>query len=175
MMFVKKIVDSTDFVLAMQIRTAVFVEEQGVPASEEYDGYDNEATHFIAVHEREHAGTARWRFTEQGVKLERFAVLANHRRRGVGDALVDAVMSDILRNPECAKQKIYLHAQVQAIPFWEKEGFGVEGEEFIEADIPHFKMVLGSKGDKPVNKYAELAVGKVINFNAIYFRKQRSR
>jgi predicted GNAT family N-acyltransferase len=93
------------------------------------------------------------------VKLERFAVLSNHRRKGVGDALVDAVLSDVTRNAECAKKTIYLHAQVQAIPFWEKAGFGVEGEEFVEADIPHFKMVLGSKGDKPANKYAELAVG----------------
>ncbi len=159
MMLVKKIENSTDFLQAMQIRTTVFVDEQGVPASEEYDGYDNEATHFIAVHERIYAGTARWRMTSKGVKLERFAVLADHRRKGVGAALLDAVLGDVGRHQEAANKTIYIHAQSQAVPFWEKEGFAVEGQEFIEAEIPHFRMVYGSAGNQATNKYSELAVG----------------
>lgn len=142
MMYVKKIesTSSAEFLQAMQIRTTVFVEEQGVPASEEYDGFDHDATHFIAIHEREHAGTARWRQTEKGVKLERFAVLADHRKKGVGAALVDAVLNDVTRALPSVKN-IYLHAQQQAVPFWEREGFATVGDPFMEADIEHIKMV----------------------------------
>lgn len=161
MMYVKKIesTSSADFLHAMQIRNEVFVQEQGVPASEEYDGFDDEAKHFIALHEREYAGTARYRRTEKGIKLERFAVLAKHRRKGVGEALLDAVMSDISRDIEMGKAKIYIHAQTQAIPFWETEGFKVEGDEFIEAEIPHFKMVYVGVGNAVNHNGAELAIG----------------
>ena len=156
-MFVKKIENSADLQQAMQIRRTVFVEEQGVPASEEYDGYDDDAQHYIAIHERQSAGTARWRRTEGGVKLERFAVLADHRRRGVGAALLDAVMKDVQKVVE-HKPTIYIHAQVQAIPFWERGGFHVVGAEFMEADIPHFKMVFGVPKGANTIQFAELAL-----------------
>lgn len=160
MMFVKKIDNATDLSQAMQIRRTVFVDEQGVPFSEEYDGYDDAASHFIAVHERTYAGTARWRTTEKGIKLERFAVLAEHRKRGVGAALVDAVLNDINRDQNNTKKTIYLHAQTHAVPFWEKEGFKVVGTEFIEADIPHLKMVFGQiqHGATDALHFAELAL-----------------
>lgn len=156
-MFVKKIDNAADLSQAMHIRRTVFVDEQGVPFSEEYDGYDDEAQHFIAVHERNFAGTARWRRTEGGIKLERFAVLAEHRRRGVGAALLDAVLKDVRKEAE-GNTKVYIHAQVQAIPFWEQGGFQVVGDEFMEADIPHFKMVLGAPKGANTIQFAELAL-----------------
>ncbi|MEK7844300.1 MAG: GNAT family N-acetyltransferase [Pseudomonadota bacterium] len=41
-------------------------------------------------------------------------------------------------------QKAMLNAQMAAIKFYEKFGFQVSGEEFMEAGIPHIKMILQS-------------------------------
>ncbi len=127
---------------ANHIREVVFVEEQRVPASEEYDEYEGISRHFLAYADGRPCGTARWRYTDKGVKLERFAVLKEYRSRKVGSALVDAVLKDVKKHPGFQGQKIYLHAQVTAMPLYAKFGFKPEGELFSECDIDHYKMVL---------------------------------
>jgi predicted GNAT family N-acyltransferase len=37
-------------------------------------------------------------------------------------------------------ESLVLHAQTQALGFYERCGFLAEGGEFVEANIPHFKM-----------------------------------
>ncbi len=122
---------------AFAIRQKVFVDEQMVSPEEEYDDFEESATHFLALVDHDPAGTARWRFTDKGVKLERFAVLANFRKQGVGAALVNTVLKEVLP----LNEKIYLHSQVSAMNLYEKAGFVSEGELFYEANIPHYKMV----------------------------------
>ena len=121
------------------IRDKVFIEEQAVSPEEEFDEFENSARHFLAFHDGIPSGTARWRQTEKGVKLERFAVLHDMRGKGVGRLLVGQVLKDVFRElPEPGL--IYLHAQVQAIPFYQACGFEAFGEEFSEAGIRHRKM-----------------------------------
>jgi predicted GNAT family N-acyltransferase len=123
---------------AFAVRRKVFVEEQQVDPAEEYE-FEEESTHFLALNgQNEAVGTARWRQTEKGIKLERFAVLATYRNSGVGQKLMKAILDDILTDEQ---PMIYLHAQVQVIPFYEKLGFKTVGEEFVEANIRHKKMV----------------------------------
>jgi predicted GNAT family N-acyltransferase len=122
-----------------QIRFDVFVEEQKVDEEEEYDEYEEESAHFLAFADGKAAGTARWRKTEKGVKLERFAVLIPFRGMGVGAALVRATLGEVLPMQEPGSE-IYLHAQVQALPFYEKLGFRAYGDLFYEAGIAHRKM-----------------------------------
>ena len=65
--------------------------------------------------------------------------LFDHIRR---NALLKNILTDI---EKIAPNRIYLHAQVQVIPFYEKAGFDCTGPEFIEADIRHRKMILKPK------------------------------
>jgi predicted GNAT family N-acyltransferase len=123
------------------IRDEVFVVEQEVSPEEEYDEFEESARHFLAFFEGLPAGTARWRFTTNGIKLERFAVKKEFRKHGVGAAIVQAVLNEVIPKAEKETQ-VYLHAQVQAIPFYEKASFETFGEEFVEADILHRKMRL---------------------------------
>lgn len=124
--------------LAFKIRNQVFVIEQQVDASEEYDEEDELSTHFLAFLNGEPCGTARWRFKEKGVvKLERFAVLESHRGKGLGAALVKAVLNDLP-----LADKVMMHAQLHALPFYEKQGFVAYGPQFDEAGIEHFAMKL---------------------------------
>lgn len=133
-----RIEKDADRQLAMQVRQQVFVQEQGVPADAEYDSYENSATHYLATYAGAPVGAARWRVTEHGVKLERFAVLKEHRNKRVGEKLLDAVLQDVQNwHPE---KKIYLHAQLPAVRFYHRHGFKPEGEKFSECDIEHYKM-----------------------------------
>lgn len=125
-----------------KIREVVFVIEQEVDPSEEYDEFESTSTHFLAKVEGQPAGTARWRFTEKGIKLERFAVLKSMRGKGVGQALVKSVVEDIASDPRSKGKKLYMHAQLDAMPLYAKFGFQKVGEMFEECNIQHFKMEL---------------------------------
>ncbi|MCX6290837.1 MAG: GNAT family N-acetyltransferase [Bacteroidetes bacterium] len=128
--------DKAHAALASEIRRNVFVEEQRVSPDEEYDEHENESTHYLVYLDDKAIGTARWRKTEKGIKLERFAVLKEHRNSGAGSAVLTKVLSDVIP----LNEKIYLHSQVAALNFYLKAGFVTEGDEFVEANIRHYKM-----------------------------------
>lgn len=127
---------------ARKIREEVFVKEQHVPQEEEYDEYDNSASHFLAIDNEENAfGTARWRKTDNGIKLERFAILKEARGKGIGSMLLESLLEDIaVENNSNEPVKLYLHAQTTALALYEKFGFQKEGEVFEECGIEHFRM-----------------------------------
>jgi predicted GNAT family N-acyltransferase len=123
------------------IRRVVFVEEQGVPVEIEWDGRDAECTHALALVNREPVGTGRLMPTG---KVGRLAVLATSRRHGIGSRLLRHLV-------ELARarglREVYLHAQVDAIPFYLAHGFVAEGPEFLEAGITHRRMRLALAED----------------------------
>lgn len=121
---------------AFAIRKIVFVEEQNCPPELEWEN-EEESVHFLATINQQPVGACRWRQTDKGYKLERFAVLADHRGKRVGQALVAAALADL---PEDAHY-IYLNAQLDAMGLYSKFGFVAEGDQFEEAGIQHFKMV----------------------------------
>lgn len=141
---VQKIKDEITLKKAFRIREEVFVKEQCVDPDEEYDAFENESSQFLAYQGQQEVGTARWRFTESGVKLERFAVLKPFRGIGVGQALVMAVLSDIQSHPDSLGKTIYLHGQVTAMGLYEKFGFQKTGDLFVECGIDHYLMELSS-------------------------------
>lgn len=124
------------------IRTAVFIEEQNCPPEEEWDGHDETSRHLLGYAGDEAVATARWRtvpFEERLVaKLERFAVLPAYRGRGYGRALVEAAMEDARK---AGFGTFVLHAQAHLEDFYASLGFKPVGEPFVEAGIPHVKMV----------------------------------
>jgi predicted GNAT family N-acyltransferase len=140
MITVTLITEPVQIQAALRIREEVFVQEQHVPAEEEYDEFEGTSRHFLAMVGRDFAGTARWRLTEKGVKLERFAVLKGYRGMGVGSALVKAVLDDIHATEDTKERLLYMHAQLTAMPLYTKFGFQPVGEMFEECDIQHYRM-----------------------------------
>ena len=120
-----------------QVRNDVFVLEQGVSESDEYDDFESSARHYLITKNDVSCGVARWRKTDKGIKLERFAVLSKFRRSGLGKRLVEEVLKDVLP----MRQKIYLHAQIQTVYFYQKLSFEKDGKIFEEAGIKHYKMI----------------------------------
>ncbi len=133
---VNKVTDSKELDKVFAIRREVFVGEQNCPPELEWE-FEEESNHFLATVNGEPAGASRWRKTDKGYKLERFAVLQTQRGQGVAQELVKAVLADL---PDEAEY-IYLHAQIQAVPLYKKFGFQETGPMFEEAGIQHFKMV----------------------------------
>jgi predicted GNAT family N-acyltransferase len=134
---VEKISDPEKLEKVFAIRKVVFVEEQECPPELEWE-FEDESTHFMASVNGVPAGAARWRETDKGYKLERFAVLKEFRNQGVGQELVRAVLTDL---PEDAEY-VYLHAQVPAMGLYSRFGFEKAEPMFEEAGIQHYKMVL---------------------------------
>jgi predicted GNAT family N-acyltransferase len=126
---------SNDLKTVFAIRNDVFVIEQNVDKREEYDEFETSSTHYLAMYNGIPVGTCRFRNTDKGIKLERFAVLKEGRGKGVGEALVMQCLKDV-----DTRLNIYLHAQIQVVDFYSKYGFVKEGPEFVEADIRHYKM-----------------------------------
>ncbi|MFC5408298.1 GNAT family N-acetyltransferase [Larkinella bovis] len=124
------------------IREEVFVKEQHVPKEDEYDEFETLSRHFLAKWDGIPCGTARWRRTSNGIKLERFAVLARYRGKGVGQALVRTVLEDVFSQQPEPIESVYLNAQLSAMPLYAKFGFVAVGPQFEECGIQHYKMVL---------------------------------
>ncbi|HEY0054804.1 MAG TPA: GNAT family N-acetyltransferase [Pedobacter sp.] len=140
MIQVKKAIEEEDLKHVYHIRSKVFVEEQQCPPEFEWE-HEEESIHFLATIDGVAAGTARWRKTGEGYKLQRFAVLKEFRGKGVGLELVKAVCADLPAEAEY----IYLHSQIQACSLYEKCGFEKEGPEFDEVGIRHYRMVKKTK------------------------------
>ncbi|MFP8881168.1 MAG: GNAT family N-acetyltransferase [Myxococcota bacterium] len=117
-----------------RIRRIVFVEEQGVSREEEFDDLDAVCVHFLAHRDGEAVGTARMHPQSDAGKAQRVAVLSQARRCGVGAELMLAIETEA---HDRGLSQVVLHAQASAIPFYESIGYRAEGEEFVEADIPH--------------------------------------
>lgn len=121
------------------IRTAVFIYEQQVPEDLEWDEFDPVSLHVLALNSNDQPiGTAR--LLPDG-HIGRMAVLKEWRGKGVGSAMLQRILEE---SSHRGMQKAMLNAQIAAIKFYEKFGFQVSGEEFMEAGIPHIKMILQS-------------------------------
>jgi predicted GNAT family N-acyltransferase len=123
-----------------RIRDVVFVEEQGVPADLERDALDPLCHHVIARDaDGQPIGTGR---LTPDHRIGRMAVLSAWRNRGVGQALLHALLTEARQRQWPA---VSLHAQVEAERFYARQGFLPEGERFFEAGLEHqgMRRVLG--------------------------------
>lgn len=117
------------------IRTRVFIDEQGVPEHEEWDDEDAGSQHFLG-YSRKRDAIATGRLQPNG-KITRLAVLRDWRGKGVGAALLEALIVAAVRE---GKAIPWMHAQTSAIGFYERFGFKAEGPTFDEAGIEHCLM-----------------------------------
>lgn len=141
--------DPAEIEAALRLRYRVFCEEQGVTFDAEQDGRDPEALHLVALYGDALVGTCRLVFdpdtgaiTDDAAaptlaRLGRMAVEPGLRGRGIGAAILEAA------ERECrtaGARRIRLHAQTAARSLYERAGFEVVGEPFIEEGIPHVTM-----------------------------------
>ena len=124
---------------ARPVREAVFMAEQGVPVELEWDEFDAISRHAVAFDaDGSPIGTGRiWQEGEIG-HIGRMAVLREWRSQGVGRALLESLL-EVAHN--AGLRELHLSAQTQAIGFYTQFGFIAEGPEYLDAGIPHRRMV----------------------------------
>lgn len=110
-----------------------------MPRHIEMDPDDQWATHFLAYLGGKPVGVARVVIQRKQAKIGRMAVLKSYRKRGVGKGLLQQTVKLARRH---GANSIFLHAQIPVIGFYERMGFRRVGRAFMEAGIPHLKMVL---------------------------------
>lgn len=121
------------------VRTKVFIDEQHVPAQEEIDQYEDDATHFVLYDDAENPiGAGRYRILDGFGKVERICVISSSRQKGAGVKIMEAIET-FAASKEI--QKLKLNAQTHAIPFYERLGYSVVSDEFLDAGIPHKTMI----------------------------------
>ena len=125
---------------ARQVRTQVFIQEQGIPESEEWDDMDALCTHVVAYNSQgESIATARLLPSQSGTaKIGRMAVLLAWRGQGIGALMLQRLVQTAQQRGD---QEAVLHAQSQAQGFYTALGFEARGEVFKEVDIDHLLMV----------------------------------
>jgi len=136
MIVVEKVNSEEELEKVFEIRRQVFVVEQNCPPELEWEN-EEVSVHFLAKFNDQPVGACRWRKTDLGYKLERFAVLQEFRGKGIAQAMIKTVLRDL---PPEAKY-VYLNAQITAVDLYKKFNFIPQGEQFEEAGILHYKMV----------------------------------
>jgi len=117
-----------------KIRHKVFIEEQGVPESLEWDQFDSVSSHFLAYQQEQAIGCVRLLPTGH---IGRMAVLAKWRRQGVASLLLEACEAHARAHDI---HETRLSAQTQAIPFYEKAGYRIISDPYLDAGILHQDM-----------------------------------
>lgn len=115
------------------IRGRVFINEQNVPWEEEYDHNDYTASLFNAYDGETVIGAARL----YAGKIGRIAVLEEYRGQGFGSQLVKRCEQEAIKQ---GFNKVKLASQLESIPFYEKLGYKIYGDIFLDAGIPHRNM-----------------------------------
>ncbi len=119
------------------VRREVFVNEQKVSESLEIDGRDPECKHAVALSANSTV-IATGRLLPEG-KIGRMAVLRQWRGQGVGHAIISCLIDAAKLRGD---REIWLSSQVLAISFYERHGFSCQGDQYIEAGLPHQDMSL---------------------------------
>lgn len=117
------------------IRTKVFIREQGIPPELEWETADNHCIHALARWQGQAVGTGR--LLEDGT-IGRLAVLPEWRHRGIASAILERLIAIASERGN----RIQLHAQVHALAFYQRFGFHAIGDVFDEAGIKHQTMLL---------------------------------
>lgn len=122
---------------AKNIRTKVFVEEQGF--KEEFDSIDNNAVHIVFFDCEKAAATGRF-FTDDGkdYHIGRLAVIKEYRGSGIGKKIMTAIEEEIRKTDA---ESISLSAQLHAKGFYEKCGYIATGSVYLDEHCKHIKMI----------------------------------
>lgn len=119
---------------AMAIRKQVFVKEQRIPESKEFDGNDFCAAHVVAYVQKNNRrlpiGTMRIRFFSDFVKFERMAVIRNFRKTKVAEDIMQYGLKYVA---EKGYRQVYGMCKQELLPRWQQCGYHeIPGAERIE-------------------------------------------
>ncbi len=122
------------------LREEVFCIEQGFPKSVEITIDEHLYTH-VSLYNKDNQLIAYCRFIVEDtiVHLGRILVRKEYRNNHLGSSLINEA-EKVIKNTTSINE-VVLHAQYQVVPFYEKNGYKVVGDMFLEENYPHYKMI----------------------------------
>lgn len=120
------------------LREQVFIDEQKINREEEFEGNESKHVHCCLYRSGRLVAYARTCRDESTAYISRVAVDMRMRKNGLGREIMFWAEIEA-RKLGCTE--VVLHAQIHVKLFYEKLGYIIIGEEFIEAGIPHIKMI----------------------------------
>ena len=124
----------------LKSRAEIFLLEQGI-VCQDMDDTDYESLHCFFWEEDRVIGYLRAFCSDKGkgtVTVGR--VLTLEHKKGLGSRLMKNSIEEIKKTFDC--KKISVHAQKQAVGFYEKMGFITVSDEFLEEGVVHVTMEL---------------------------------
>lgn len=121
----------------INIRLKVFTDEQKIEKNIVFDCLYYKLDKHLVIVDDVPAAKLRYNETKDVLKIERMAVLNQYRILSIGTSLIKFVLNQFKNY----KKYIYINAQQSVIEFYKKLNFLVVGEKFVEAKIPHYKMI----------------------------------
>lgn len=121
---------------AIEIRNEVFVDEQGF--KEEFDTDDSISIHLVGFIDDLAVATAR--IIPKGddcFMIGRVAVKKNFRNQKLGAQIISNAENIIM---ELSGKTALIHSQLQAVPFYEKQGYSPTGQKDFEEDCEHWML-----------------------------------
>ncbi|MCY8235578.1 GNAT family N-acetyltransferase, partial [Priestia endophytica] len=109
-MNIKRITTENDLHIALDIRRTVFIEEQHVTESDEFDEFDTlqeQCQHILVYHKNQPVGTGRVRIVDQTSKLERICILKPYRKYGLGKVIIGE-LEKIMKEKGITKMKLHV-------------------------------------------------------------------
>ena len=123
-------------------RFEVFIMEQKITSEHELDDNDKESYHLFMKEENKVVAYLRIvpaTLAYDEVSLGRVLVLKEYRGKNLGYDIVKGALDYIREN--LLEDKIKISAQEYAKDFYSKLGFKPCSEVYMEAEIPHIKMI----------------------------------
>lgn len=119
---------------AFYLRTLVFVQEQGISLKSEFDDLDIDSTFYLVIyHDKSPVGTIRYQQDDETtLRPDRLCVHKMMRKQGLGRRLI-LELEKIGKKQHCTLSRV--HGEKQAIGFYQKLGYQVVSDEFIEDGI----------------------------------------
>ena len=138
-LYIKPIILPYDMSVAIDIRYQVFCIEENIDYRLEMDlDEEKRSTSYLIYLKDKVIGTIRYLIDDKGIKIQRFAILKEYRGKGYGTEVFKYFSEMLVKryNPVT----LYIHAQYHLKSMYEKLGYIIDGEPFMEAGLKHILM-----------------------------------
>lgn len=133
-----------DFYEICKARFEVFIMEQKITCEQDLDDRDKDCIHIYLREGCSPEVLAYCRIVPAGigydkVSIGRVLVRESARRKGIAKEMMELAIDYIL--DEMGEEEIVVSAQSYVKNLYESVGFEAVSEEYMEAGIPHYKMI----------------------------------
>ncbi|MES2208274.1 MAG: GNAT family N-acetyltransferase [Pseudomonadota bacterium] len=132
--------NSPAYALELQLREDILSKPLGRTRKDwEQTSHENTQLHFgLFDSEKLIACVVAAPISSTEIKIRQMAVSSEYQRKGIGLTLINEVEKNLKNR---GFKHFTLHARTPVIDFYKKLGYTINGHEFIEATLPHLKMI----------------------------------